>query len=363
MGGCHFAGIDLMQGNGGGKNAEMGMSYRLKIYIAITVILVVVALLSFLIVPRGSGAKFCTSFPLANSRYECLSNLAASTLNASVCGQLPVQGTYSSDSCYSEVARKTDDSATCRSIVNATSGYACTEAVAAATGNYSLCAGIGEPYASKCYQAIATRLGAPSLCNAIGNATSAEECSSVIYIGKMLRQNDSGYCANVTDVANESVANYVIANVTYGLGSALSNSSAAFESLAFMPGLTYTARDFCYNIAAEKLDNASLCADISAAYAAGYCRSQLGAVAVANVTASNYTQSIALCSKFGAVSQTCVQAVELAQAIATDNASECAQLGSLSDSCYSSIAAKYNDTGACGSISNASARATCLNGS
>jgi hypothetical protein len=347
-----------MQEDGGGGNVEPGTYHKLKTYLALTVLLVAVALLSFLIVPQGSGVKVCMSYLLANSKYSCLSSLAVSSLNASVCGYLPAP--YA-DPCYSQVAQLTNSSGTCGRISNATSGYACTEAVATATGNYSLCGGIGEPYAGRCAQGIAVRLDRPSLCNVAGNATTAEECSSIIYIRRMLRYNSSGYCANVTNVANESVANYVIANVTYGLGSSLSGSSAAFESLAFMPNFTYSARDFCYNTAAVRTANAALCADIANAEAASLCSSQLATSTTTNSTMS-YAQLIAVCSEYlGSAAQSCIREVEMGQAIATDNASECGSLGSLSDSCFSQVAVKYGNLNDCNLIVNESARAACLN--
>lgn len=333
-------------------------SYRLKIYATLIAILVAAALLSFLIVPQGGGAGECKAFLLENSRYACLASLAVSSLNATVCGSLPVQ--YA-DPCYSQVALRAHESSACLSVTNSTAGYACTEAVALATGNYSLCTGIGEPYAGACARGIAVRLGDPSLCGITGNATSSAECSSIIYITRMLRSGDAGYCANVTSAANESVANYVIANITYLSGSQFANATASLAALAFMPNLTYGARDFCYSLAAEKLDNATLCAKIGDSAAADLCSSQLATTVTESAT-SNYTQLISACSELGSESQTCVQSARMAQAIATRNATECGSLGYLSDGCYSSLATTYNDLGYCTQIVNESVRAACLSG-
>ncbi len=347
-----------MQDAGKGENAGMEKSHRLKAYAVITSFLIVLALLSFLAVPRGGGAKECMGFLLDNSKYACLSGLAVSSLNASVCGYLP--GAYA-DPCYSQVAQRTNSSATCGRISNATAGYACTEAVAEATGNYSLCGRIGEPYASACSASIAVRLDMPSLCGGAGNATSEEECSSIIYVGRMLRRGDAGYCANVSGAANAAIANRVMENITSGAGAAFAGSSASLEALAFTPNFTYSARDFCYDLAAEKLGNATLCGMIGSSSAANLCFSQLSSssAAAANAT-SNYTQLIAACSRLGPYSQTCAQALELEQAIATANATECGSLGYLSDGCYSSLAATYNDISYCARIANESARGACL---
>lgn len=339
-------------------DAGTGTSYRLRIYAAVTVLLITVALLSFLVVPGGGGARSCTGYFLQNSRYACLTGLAVSGRNASVCANLPEQGTYSSDSCYSQVAQEEDNASVCGRIFNATEGYACTYAVALATGNYLLCGGIGAPYSGRCTDGIAVRLDMPSLCGGTGNATSAAECTSIVYVNRMLSHGDAGYCANVPGEENESVADYVISNVTYGLGSAFQNVSASFTSLSFAQNVTYGARDFCYYLAAEKLHDPSLCSDIAEGYVSSYCGSQFETAAV-NAT-FNSTQLGAICSELGYGSQAC-QALTMAQAIATDNASECGTLQSLHDNCYSSLANAYNNTGFCQLISNASIKYACLN--
>ena len=75
-----------------------------------------------------------------------------------------------------------------------------------ATGNYLLCGGIGAPYSGRCTDGIAVRLDMPSLCGGTGNATSAAECTSIVYVNRMLSHGDAGYCANVPGEENESVA-------------------------------------------------------------------------------------------------------------------------------------------------------------
>ena len=345
-----------MQDAGNEADAGTGTSYRLRIYAAAAALLVVMALLSFLIVPHGSGASLCMSYLLDNNKYSCLTNLAVSSQNASVCARLPEQGAYPAGSCYSQVAQRSDNASVCGKIANATDDYACVYAVAVATDNYSLCSGMGKPYAGRCADEIAVLLGRPSLC-AAGNATSAEECSSIIYVNRMLRNGSAGYCANVSAAADENVANYVISNVTYGLGSALSNVSTYFLSLSFMPNATYSARDFCYDLAAEKLHDAALCQDIVNGRVASECGSQFEA-AQSNSTINN-TQLWAICSQLGSGSQAC-QALRMAQALYTDNASECGSLVSLSVTCYSHLAAEYNNTAYCRYIANESAESACL---
>jgi hypothetical protein len=329
-------------------------SRRLKIYAAATAVLVAAALLSFLAVPRGSGVGLCSSYWLQNSKYACLSSFAVASANASVCGMLPYA---SADSCYSQVAEKSNDSATCSMVLNATSRYYCEGSIAEATGNYSLCGGLAEPYANECAQGIAVRLAEPSVCGAAGNSTFRQECTSVIYVDRMLLAGNPSYCVNVTGIEDAGVADYVIANATSSAYGSFLNVSAEFEAAAFSPNSTYSAKDFCYFAAAEKLRNVTLCSSIGDAAVAELCDYRLSGSA--NATANSTQSTSVLCSELGYGSQACT-VLEMRQAIATRNATECGSLGAMSDNCYYNLTVRYNDTGYCAQIANGSERASCV---
>lgn len=341
---------------------------KLLLYASITALLAVLALASFLIVPHGGGVDACAHLIIANSRYSCLTNLAVSELNASVCGYM--RGAYASD-CYSRVALGKNDSSICNAIENNTGAYACTAAVAINKSDASLCYGIGEPYRTTCIREIASAMNNQTLCSAISNSTKADECASVIGLKDMLYLKDAGYCRNVSASADNRITGRILTNFTSGLNSSLlSTSGLVFGIFSAMPGLAYTARDVCYFVAAYLLKDGSLCGGISNSTVMGYCSAYAGqygpqpGAGAGNLTNTpfNYTQLISACSNAGNYTQTCAQVLELVKALRDRNASICGQLsGMLGTDCYMLLAGMYKDAGYCDSITNASQRGACVN--
>jgi len=343
----------------GKGSGSVGNREKLKVYIAVTFLLILIALLSYLAIPQGSGVSACTGLILENAKRACLNSLALSSTNASVCSYL--SGTYA-DSCYSQIAQRTGNSSLCNSIVNKTNSYACTETIAVANSNYSLCKSIGDPYASTCLKGVAVKLDNQSLCGDISVASDREVCLSIIDLRKMLSANDPAYCANVTASTDQNVTNYIIMNFSLGMQQGdFSNSTMVFESLALVPNMTYSARDFCYSIAAPRISESTLCLNIANSAIRSLCVLQSGPKQ--NVTANyNYTQLIASCAQLGAAEAGCVQAITLTQAIKTMNASMCGSLSyPMSDTCYFSLATAYQNASYCGHMVNASQRSSCLN--
>jgi hypothetical protein len=341
-----------------GVGKETEFSKRLKAYIAITALLVVVAALSFLLVPQGNSIGSCERLVFESSRYACISSLALAESNASICGYA---GT-SSDSCYMQLAEKTNNASVCGSIKNSTTLSLCVFAIATANGNYALCSQAGQPYASRCQAEIAVRLGNATLCSGIGGAAYGAICSSIIGIRKAQLSLNPAYCLNVSSSTNKTLTNYVIANVSSGAGSAYTQNSFISSSLSLVPNVTYTARDYCYISLATRLSNPLLCANVSAGEAATLCADESSAYS-ANATV-NYTQMLNNCAQSGSYAQECADAVIMAEAVHTRNATACARLtNGLDTSCYSLLASTYKNATYCAYISNSSAKSSCVSGS
>ncbi|VVB77275.1 Uncharacterised protein [uncultured archaeon] len=327
---------------------------RLKLYLAATLLILIAALVSFLIVPAGSGAGVCSRYVIQQSKNTCIMNAALSGLNASACAQLP--SAYS-DTCYLQVAAKAGDSRVCGHVSDSAQAYSCTASIAISTGNYSLCGGIGEPYISKCREAIAVKSNNVSMCTGVPNATSSEICSAIIYIKKAQLSGKFQVCANVTGSNSQYVTDYVIGNISSSSTGPATGIGSAFQQIAFIPNMTYSARDVCYDVLAEELGNATLCSMISGTSARNLCAAQIKSNS--NAT-SNYTQMLAGCAQMGYVSTACTQAVMLAEALRTRNASMCGSIGGAgSDSCYLALAKAYTNSSYCSYIVNASQRSSC----
>lgn len=347
-------------GDSGGVGAnEPGAERRLRLYAGVTLALILVAALSYLLVPSGSGIAGCRSLLLQNSRYSCIESIAVSTLNSSACSGMP--SSYS-DPCYLQIAQARNDSTLCAMLSSSAKASSCAEGIYVTKNSYGSCSSMGQPYSSMCKAAIAVRLSNQSMCSGLANSTSTLACISVIGMNKMLKSGNFSYCGSVTSLNDRNLTSQIIANFSYVSGGAYSNVTIGFGALAFVPSSSFSARDFCYALAAARLSKSSLCQGIADTSARGVCTMNAGPQPIANTT-FNYTQSLAGCAQAGANSQMCIQTVELEQAIKTRNVSLCGSLVSiLSVGCYSALAAAYSNASYCSYISNATQRGSCVSG-
>ncbi len=340
-----------------GKEADPAR--RLRVYLALTVLVVVIAALSFLIVPQGNTLGGCERLVFASSKYTCITGLALSQENASLCSY--ANGTYA-DSCYMQVAEKSGNAGTCGSVSNGTSASICFSTIASADGNYALCSRAQAPYSWQCQSGIAVKQGNATLCASISNSTYSAECSSIVMTRYATLTGNAAYCRNVSASNSKNLTNYVIANLT--AGGAYSQNSFLLSSLSLLPNTTYTARDYCYISVASKVLNPALCTNVSAGEASTICLEQSGAYSYNSSIVENYTALLAACYQAGAYEQACVQSVTLSHAVSTRNATLCSQLtGSEVVSCYSLLASTYKNATYCNGIGNATLRAGCVSNS
>jgi hypothetical protein len=343
------------------SGADNEKASRIRIYAAVTLILVILALASFLIVPNTSTVKGCDALLLESSRSSCLTNLALNESEPSICAY--AQGAYA-DSCYLLVANKTGNGKICGSIQNSSAMDSCILMSAEAKNDYALCSNATQPYASLCERTIALRLHEGALCNGITNDTTRVECTSIISMENALSLDSWKDCGNVTgSSANTNVTAYIISNATMWAGiSTEYNSSLSLSAMSFLPNMTYTASDFCYSEMAAKLMNSSLCGSVSSGEARNLCIMQSNITANSNKTA-NYTQLLSSCSQSGVYSE-CVQAISIAKAVNSKNVSACSQLSNgLDTDCYTMLASTYKNASYCSYITNATKKSACISGS
>lgn len=335
-------------------------SRKLMLYVYLVMLLVAIAAVSFLIVPRGSGMGACNSLLLTGNKYACLTNLALAQGNASICGE--EQGQYA-DSCYSEVASKTGNVTLCSSVQNETSRTYCVFGIAVTSADYSACSGIPEPYASACEANIAVHAGNESMCAGIGNYTYNAECSSIIGIENALETGAGSYCGAASTSDNANITAYVLDNITSrNLGTSTLDSSLL--SALLLPNTTITPRDLCYLELAGQTLNASLCNSVTPGYAQNTCTIESSQYPYNASTGGNYTQQLASCSSLGQYAGACADSIMLEHAVATENTTLCGQLpSSLADTCYELMASTYNNTSYCSYITNANESSACVQNS
>ncbi len=332
---------------------------KLKIYAVIVFLLVILALASFLFLPKGGSLGSCKSLVISESRDQCLTELAISTANASVCGL--ATGSYSTE-CYMQIAQNTGNSTMCSELGSGALESQCVMPIAVREDDYGLCEKISEPYLSKCVEQIALQSDNATLCGNVANATDEMYCTSLLGIKSALDFKSAEYCLNVSSEDNPNFTSSIIVNFTTPKNATAQPTTELVTSfLPFTPNVTFTARDFCYTALATATYNTSLCDSVTYGEGRTLCVDQ--ATKITNTTAS-YSTEIAGCSALGSYSEQCIEGVELSEAVQTKNVSICAQFQEpINDNCYAEIASTYKNSTFCSYISNSTEESLCVSNS
>lgn len=356
-----------MQGTTKERQAHRRMdtpeSERLRVYLLITLIIVVLALAALLSVSRvSSDANKCLGIILSRNRYSCLESLALSKENESICGYIP--SPYS-DSCYLPLAEKVLDPGLCSGIRNPDTYSLCIDYIANTTGRYTLCDRLEDPQQAQCLIPIALRSSNQSICGEISNKTDKTVCISSVNLASASSGNPT-YCMLVTNSTDITITSRVISysgiynsNSSHGLGS----FSQPLSYVPYLYGGTLSSRDLCYFYVVSKSENASYCSNLQNATLEGLCTYTVKPPTSLHInTTINYTKLLNGCFQSGAYQQTCITSVLISEAVNTKNSSICTKLASQISiyQCYATLARTYNDTRYCGLITNATANNACI---
>ncbi|HVA82631.1 MAG TPA: hypothetical protein VNF06_00510 [Candidatus Aquilonibacter sp.] len=326
----------------------------IKLYFIITCAVVLIALL-FLLFPKGNQLEQCLGIILPSSQQSCLSQLAYSTMNQSICAYIQGSG---SGSCYSNLAVANQSSALCQKAGSNQSIGECISLIALQRQSTSECNSAPQPYRDLCISSVATSdLHIASYCNTIRNSTIRAECVSNISLNSAALTLNSSLCANVSNSTNKTLISTVSVQ-NQALFSKV-NSTAALSSLASSPflAINYTLRDMCYLFVATKTNNSKLCLS-AGSYAQSLCNYSLSG---ATQTPQNYTQLLAACSQSAQYKSECTYYVQLSQALSTKNVSICASFPAPNSwECYSALAQTYSNSTYCGYITNSTANNSCV---
>ncbi len=361
-------------------------SKRLRLYAAIALILAVVAITTVLLQSQGQqhGIKNCLGIVLSNYRYSCISSLAQSTGNATLCSYMG-KGS-ASDSCVYNIALNTSNASVCTEISTAGGQDSCIYAVANKTDSYALCSKLNSTAETSCLSHFASRLANVSLCNGIENSTADSICVSAAEISSVYMTSNALECALVSNSTTVATVNSIALYsgvYDYNTSAKVQNSSSLVLGvqsplgyMQFLPNVTYSARDLCYLYISYKSNNSAYCSEISNSTILGLCTGFLqqnattrNTTKTVNVSSSsaansimNYTQiSAVVCANSTLSVQECNSLVVISEAVKTRNASVCTALGGLSGySCYGALAKVYDNASYCAYITNTSFNSACV---
>ncbi len=331
---------------------------NIKVYAVITLILIGVALL-FIIFPKGTLLQQCEGIILSINRDACLSNIAISTKNASICGMLSHEASVG---CYATLGESTNNITTCEKayLIDQARGAKCLLKVVSLTGNFSVCGGLVEPYKEKCFFDSALRLHDPQLCSLL-SSNNATLCNSSIGINRAYFNTNISYCGSVSNSTNQNFLQQLITNTSSVFVTVAGNLSILVSEFAFVPNQNLSARDLCYITVAAKVGNSSYC-NATGVSARNLCQ------ILANQTAKNltpesvnFTSMLQNCKNLTQYQSYCTTYVLLDEAVLTKNLSICASFSDYTSwQCYASIAKRYKNMSYCGYITNSSANSACL---
>ncbi|MEM0094434.1 MAG: hypothetical protein QXF41_00355 [Candidatus Micrarchaeaceae archaeon] len=332
---------------------------KMKLYISLVIIAILIALLSFLAVPRGTPLQRCLGIISLQNRYSCIMALSLSSGNASLCTYLP--RSYEAE-CYYGLAINSSSSLLCYKAYNISStlGSSCFEKVANSTGDYAICGALTGAERDSCISNVAIKNGNATLCSMLYNSTNGEICESAIYLGRAQETLNASFCTNVANTTDPSVIDSIFLKDKYASSFVSNASLAALKNYASISTFGISARDMCVTYVAVMLKNTSVCNTISPDEARQLCNSLVTIPKPSNVSLSNAFNST-ICTKLGLNSEQCNLLSGLISAVASKNVTACGNLPPVTSyECYTAFAVQYKNTSYCGFIKNATANSACI---
>ncbi|MDE1856674.1 MAG: hypothetical protein KGH98_01165 [Candidatus Micrarchaeota archaeon] len=337
---------------GAGGPEETAQRTR-RLIVAVVVLLLAVAALSIAFTGGGAagGISSCSSIILGQQRIECISSLANSTLNVTMCGYLP---SPQNDECIVHIAAQKGAAADCSMISRGSAYYdQCEYQLANRTGDRSLCYNLTDNYTeSSCLYSFAAKGGFSSigLCGSMRNSTLAGDCRDVYYFKLAVSQRDQAQCLNLPG--------HYDSGALYAVVSSAQNQSLTNSSLLLYSNANITARDYCYYTLAAATGNRTICSQTSGTYADELCLSSFSSFY--NQTGAGNTTSV--CSSLpGYLISSCTYSIEESNAIVARNVTACLAIPDqqYSETCIINMAAHYNDSAYCTQLTNDTLKQIC----
>ncbi len=328
----------------------------MRLYIAITVILVAIAIVSTVWTGLYKPGTCSSIFPSQN--YNCISQVAYTTSNLSMCSTLPAQ--YSSQ-CYIAIAENTKNDTACGLALDRNVSEECVSFIANATANPGLCAGLSPSVMQSCIDRIEVGTGIANACYTIPNSTGKLSCVSAVYLAQAVIHKDKNYCARMPSNNDTNITLSAFSMLGFSPGAAYSGVGQVL-SIASIANITFGARDGCYASLAYISSNSSYCgfASNSTRPLCNLAASHFSSVSYNATAGLNLTEFMNLCQQ-QADPALCNSTIYYFKAVSARNTSACTVLPvPYSYQCYYTLAQIYNSTSYCGYIANTTLNSQCV---
>lgn len=335
---------------------------QLAVVLVIALLIMVVAILflssgSSSTSQSGPSSVSQCSSGSTQQQISCLTQLAASTNNATICSSLP---SYQKDTCLYQVASDEKNITICSGIDRNDSQYSqCVETLAQNSTNPGACDYLPAVSATACiYSSLsASNFDNINVCSALNNASNSESCRTIYYYQNALKTNNAADCAYLQSSANFS-SMYAIINNYSAIGT---QGELGLVSLNISP------RDYCYAKLAQALNNASLCGLTTTTYGNYLCTYSLAQTSNTLTFSVDFNATNVSVACGGAPNSYyknfCSYSYITNKAVVSKNPSTCLQLN-LSNgqfSCITQSALLSDNAAACDLISNDTNAGLCYN--
>ena len=346
-------------------NGKPPESDRRVMVFALAGALVLLAAVSFLFIPRGTGVKACNSTLVLQNRYSCIESLAISEGNGTMCSLL--QEPYA-DNCYQTIAMNTSNAVMCGYISSNGTAAACYSYIGESRDNASICGQIrgNATSAGACIYHVAAVTEDAGLCSIISGHNKALSCYSTVYLEKAVYSSNLTACAYIASNNDTNITEYALQNANLSRFPGVdANITTYLEKTAFL-NATLGARDACYMSLAFSTGNSIYCGYTQGRNLSASCRLAFSQKSKANTNAistANFTALLGMCS--GQSNQTqCTDGVLYLEAVETRNVSICGKLSQADTyghyQCYYAMAKEYNNTRYCSYITNSTLNSDCV---
>ncbi|MEM3791120.1 MAG: hypothetical protein QXL16_00105 [Candidatus Micrarchaeaceae archaeon] len=317
---------------------------RIAIAAAVIAVLLVASALLNIRYYYESGLGRCKSLVFESERSSCITSLAISERNSSLCR---ISGNPSV--CYLQIAEKEVNGSMCAEAGSLK--YECYSYMANYTKNPSFCSFL--PNSSSCIIEIASFLGKPDLCVQVSNNSLYYDCLSASLIREAIDTNNVSLCNQNFSVPLSSALRYM-ENVSYKFESPLVDLIAYNSS-------NESFYNICTYFYATATSSPSLCSSIKSSLLKYSCDYFENVNITSNYTYFNYTSFLSECEKYSGSSSFCSGVAKLALGIESKNLSVCEGMEGVNlYSCYSAFAEAYKNASYCYYIQNSTYRGYCI---
>jgi hypothetical protein len=341
---------------------------RLSLYIVGLLLLVAIVLIAL---PRGAGGlSACEGIILTAQKDACISALASSTDNLSICSYLAQQG---SQNCVLNIAVQQGNISTC-SLLESTpqAHYACVSNISFADKNPAYCALLSGSQRDDCAYGLAKLVNftESAACTQISNSSIMRICLSLYYYKNALDHRNQSSCGMLLNNANGSLLTDIIDE---------SGGNQSLSSIFDYASENITPRDYCYNQLAIEERNQSVCS-FNAGAAQTICQEAVSAEERLNTT-NNQLNCTKLSLEGGNLTNSSVKgnatanltryfskinlfACTLTESFRERNITLCKTLANSTqyNSCVWDFIKTLNATNDCGYLTNATLQSYCASG-